>query len=86
MIRLAWVDPRERPRPVAWFELRDARTGRALGTFLDLPDARAYIRRRPPTELFTLVLFFNGRASARWTCRSAFGGQIKSKAEFIRGD
>ena len=39
--RRAWVDPTVRPRPVAWFQLHAPGTGRMLGMFFSLPEARA---------------------------------------------
>lgn len=72
-----------RPRPSAWFQLHEARTGRYVGMFLDLPDARRWIVRRPPDERYRLVLYFRGRVVARFRCRSAFGGQVKGITDFI---
>jgi hypothetical protein len=84
-IRRAWVDPAVRPEAVAWFQLHDGRTGRLLGMFMSLPEARRWVLRRPPTERFRLVLYLNGRATARWVCRSAFGGQVKGMGDFCGG-
>lgn len=83
--RRAWIDPATRPEPAAWFQLHDLRTGRFLGLFASLPAARAWLLRRPPTERYRLVLYLNGRAVARWTCRSAYGGQVKGIGEFCEG-
>lgn len=83
--RRAWVDPTVRPRPVAWFQLHAPGTGRMLGMFFSLPEARAWIRRRPPAERFKLVLYLNGAARAWWLCRAAYGGQIKGAGGFFGG-